>query len=358
MVGQFTSTGLNSAAIGATTPNTGAFTTLSATGLITSTLTSGEAFKIGSSTAGTGILYMSMFNTSGGLYLGLEGSAGGTLWTGIPAYATGLGARTTGGGISFSANSTTQHMLLTTTGLAVTGTLSSTGATNLCTASGGTGITTIGSTTGSPPQVVLVQGNNGSGTRVDISNLATNGRRISVASNQDGNGNLNVYDWTLGGYLCSVGAGKTLSLQGATPQTGTGITFPATQSASSDANTLDDYREATATLTATGMTTSPTGTATLVKNGNIVVMELPAISGTSNATTFTVTGIPAAFRPSATRIYLGIRALDNGAFVTATTPMGFIDTAGTITLYKDSGAAAWTNSGTKGTAQCIISYII
>jgi len=36
---------------------------------------------------------------------------------------------------------------------------------------------------------------------------------------------------------------------GATPSSGTGITFPATQSASSDANTLDDYEEGTFTPT-------------------------------------------------------------------------------------------------------------
>jgi hypothetical protein len=38
---------------------------------------------------------------------------------------------------------------------------------------------------------------------------------------------------------------KSIALQGTIPQTGTGITFPATQSASSDANTLDDYEEGT-----------------------------------------------------------------------------------------------------------------
>jgi len=38
---------------------------------------------------------------------------------------------------------------------------------------------------------------------------------------------------------------------GATPSSGTGITFPATQSASSDANTLDDYEEGTWTPTVT-----------------------------------------------------------------------------------------------------------
>jgi hypothetical protein len=38
---------------------------------------------------------------------------------------------------------------------------------------------------------------------------------------------------------------KSLALQSATSQTGVGITFPATQSASSNANTLDDYEEGT-----------------------------------------------------------------------------------------------------------------
>ena len=38
---------------------------------------------------------------------------------------------------------------------------------------------------------------------------------------------------------------KTLALQGATSQTGAGLSFPATQVASTDANTLDDYEEGT-----------------------------------------------------------------------------------------------------------------
>ena len=52
----------------------------------------------------------------------------------------------------------------------------------------------------------------------------------------------------------------TVILQGgSTSATGVGIAFPATQSASSDANTLDDYEEGTFTPTITG--TSPAGTA-------------------------------------------------------------------------------------------------
>jgi hypothetical protein len=50
---------------------------------------------------------------------------------------------------------------------------------------------------------------------------------------------------------------KSLSVGGATPSTsGAGITFPATQSASSDANTLDDYEEGTWTPTVNSMTTT------------------------------------------------------------------------------------------------------
>ena len=51
----------------------------------------------------------------------------------------------------------------------------------------------------------------------------------------------------------------TMGVGGATPATtGSGISFPATQSASSDANTLDDYEEGTWTPTLSASTTNPT----------------------------------------------------------------------------------------------------
>jgi hypothetical protein len=53
----------------------------------------------------------------------------------------------------------------------------------------------------------------------------------------------------------------TISVGNATPSTsGAGITFPATQSASTDANTLDDYEEGTFTPTIVGSTSAGTGT--------------------------------------------------------------------------------------------------
>ncbi len=61
--------------------------------------------------------------------------------------------------------------------------------------------------------------------------------------------------------------GKSVALQGATPQVGAGVSFPATQVASSDANTLDDYEEGSFTPVISGSTVAGAGTYT-VQFGN------------------------------------------------------------------------------------------
>ena len=78
--------------------------------------------------------------------------------------------------------------------------------------------------------------------------------------------------------LLETQAGSSLAIGGANTQTGTGITFPATQSASSDANTLDDYEEGTWTPTVIGTTTAGTatyvnGTGKYTKIGRLVQFE-------------------------------------------------------------------------------------
>ena len=91
------------------------------------------------------------------------------------------------------------------------------------------------------------------------------------------------------------GKGTSLALEGANSQTGTGITFPATQSASSDANTLDDYEEGTWTPTdGSGASLSFTSvTATYTKVGRLVTitcqLTYPVTSSTSNAR---ISGLP------------------------------------------------------------------
>lgn len=84
----------------------------------------------------------------------------------------------------------------------------------------------------------------------------------------------------------------TVVASGTTPSLN-GITFPATQVASADANTLDDYEEGTWTPAITGGSTA--GTTTYVaqngkytKIGNMVVasgfVEISAMTGTGNLT--------------------------------------------------------------------------
>ena len=87
--------------------------------------------------------------------------------------------------------------------------------------------------------------------------------------------------------------GKALALQGASSTTGCGIAFPATQVASSDANTLDDYEEGTWTPVIGGTATYTTQTGIYTKIGNTVVLwgEL-TINVIGTGSTTRISGIP------------------------------------------------------------------
>ena len=82
---------------------------------------------------------------------------------------------------------------------------------------------------------------------------------------------------------------------GSTSANGTGITFPATQSASSDANTLDDYEEGTWTPTFNGFGgTGFTGTGQYTKIGRLVMLNAQ-LSGTNLSSTLGtsyISGLP------------------------------------------------------------------
>jgi len=79
----------------------------------------------------------------------------------------------------------------------------------------------------------------------------------------------------------------TIGVGNATPSgSGSGITFPATQSASSNANTLDDYEEGTWTPAMTNLTINsgtPTFSGTYTKIGRLVLVSW-VIAGTRNIT--------------------------------------------------------------------------
>jgi hypothetical protein len=89
---------------------------------------------------------------------------------------------------------------------------------------------------------------------------------------------------------------NSISVGNATPSTsGAGITFPATQSASSDANTLDDYEEGTWTPAINGITsvayTQQIGN--YIKIGKqVTCFARLLVSGTGSGVPVTVTGLP------------------------------------------------------------------
>ena len=110
----------------------------------------------------------------------------------------------------------------------------------------------------------------------------------------------------------------------------------------------------TFTATATGMTTSPTGTIKYSIVGNTVTLDIPTISGTSNDTAFTLTGAPAAIAPAADKDIVA-RITDNG-----TVALGFarIKTTGVIELYATVGGNAFTGSGTKAIGVNSLTYTL
>ena len=110
----------------------------------------------------------------------------------------------------------------------------------------------------------------------------------------------------------AVSKGTTLTLEGANSTAGTGIAFPATQSASTDANTLDDYEEGTFTPVIVGLTTAGVGaytstTGKYTKVGNLVTISIylvvTAHTGTGG---MSVSGLPfivqAVYQPCSFRV--------------------------------------------------------
>ncbi len=119
-------------------------------------------------------------------------------------------------------------------------------------------------------------------------------------------------------------------------------------------NNISTEEHGTYTATLTGCTTSPTGTVRYNRVGTMVVLHIPAISGTSNATTMTLTGTPAALAVGADTTAHAVFVTDNG---TASIGTVSIDAATrTLTFGLGASSAAFTNSGTKGVRSSIMVY--
>jgi len=199
--------------VGATTPATGNFTTLTST--LDATihgLTVG--LGAGSISTNTAIGYQAAYSNT------TAGNSTAIGYQALNAQTTASGGHNTavGGGALKAVTTGYQNVAVGYNAL------------NVCT---GTYNVAIGDNAGgamlASSGVVIVGGYDGNSDGLDVRN-ATDYVVISTGS---------------GARQLSMKEGYTLALDSAVPVSGTGITFPATQNASSDANTLDDYEEGT-----------------------------------------------------------------------------------------------------------------
>jgi hypothetical protein len=113
------------------------------------------------------------------------------------------------------------------------------------------------------------------------------------------------------------------------------------------------FEEQTFTATGTGFTTTVTGTARYVRVGNHITLRLPSLTGTSNASTFTVTGLPAGIAV-ASQIYQMVLVQNAGAYQTGMIRLG----GTTIELWATSGFTGFATSGVKTLFDVIIPYLL
>jgi hypothetical protein len=162
--------------------------------------------------------------------------------------------------------------------------------------------------------------------------------------------------------------GVTENANGGVLQLSEGITFPATQVAATDANTLDDYEEGNFTPTIVGTTTAGAGTYTIqvgryTKIGRSVNIQFrvtwTAHTGTGN---MTVGGLPfTSLNTANTHASVSIGYASNIVYTAGATPMGFIAPNTTvITLVQmpsGGGAMAVVALDTAGDYMISANYI-
>jgi len=337
---------LNNVIIGTTTPLAGAFTTLSATGAATLSTTSvggaGLRYTGSGSLSGTGVggemfvaggvSYYSSYNRTTSAYAPIN-ILGSTIDLN--------GAITLGGTVAGGGNQLNNVVIGTTTPLAgAFTTLSATGAVAFTGQSLTLGTATVydaivnttesmyfnvdsnNDQTGSKFEWGENRSTTTGGTKfatLDVSGLAVTGTAIASTS---------------------IGVGNTTPSGG-----GAGIAFPATQSASTDANTLDDYEEGTFTATLKGSTTDPTvavtSTGVYTKVGRLVYVSISFVNVTTTGAVgdVTISGLP--FAAGSIR-YTGSALSYNFDLNTGTSLSVLIESGGTIVyFYSAKTSAAW-----------------
>lgn len=119
-----------------------------------------------------------------------------------------------------------------------------------------------------------------------------------------------------------------------------------------------DVFETTGTYTGTitGCTTSPTGTVRWVKYGEAVTLFIPIITGTSNTTACTLTGMPVTIRPARNQGYQQAMLQDNSGLIRGHAQ---VLTSGVIEFRDETfSSTGFVNSGTKGSDEINLTYTL
>lgn len=116
----------------------------------------------------------------------------------------------------------------------------------------------------------------------------------------------------------------------------------------------------TFTPTWTGFSVAPVGNVSYRVTGHVVTLTFTG-SGTSNATNFVMSGLPARLRPSLlNQIVPVVGMIDSSANLTGVSAAQISGISFQITFNKDGGLTNnWTNSGTKGfNTSVVLSYAL
>jgi hypothetical protein len=167
-------------------------------------------------------------------------------------------------------------------------------------------------------------------------------------------GNTNYYDATTHTFRSANGSPSSfisnqygIGLASTVPSSGVGIAFPNTQTASSDANTLDDYEEGTWTPVVTsqgGSITSYTAAGTYIKIGRSVLLTMRVLLsnvGTASGN-MNITGLPFTSASVSSQMPMFVREGN----ATGQSYQFFVnDSAATGTFQTLSGGGiSWTNN--------------
>lgn len=117
--------------------------------------------------------------------------------------------------------------------------------------------------------------------------------------------------------------------------------------------------EGTYTGTLTGCTTEPTITIRYALTGNLVILQVPVSTGTSNTTAFTITGAPTAIRPTGSTAagYANVYSFTNNGTLEYGTVGVAMTATGILSFVRSGSGTGFTNSGAKGNSEFVFAYI-